>query len=82
VIDWIKCSDKIPEMKDDSVLAYFSENGGMGMVHIKDYFEDITCGLDGTGRQLYTKFYLSQGVTHWMPMPEPPSDQNEGGNSD
>lgn len=71
---WIKCRDALPELKDNSVLAYF-DHGGIDMVHIQDYFGDITAGVDDTnGRQLYTKFYIRQGVTHWMPLPLPPED--------
>ena len=70
--EWISVDDRLPESKDDSVLAYFSENGGIDMVHIQDYFDDITNGVDDDGNQLYTKWYISQGVTHWMPLPQPP----------
>lgn len=70
--NWISVKDRLPESKDDSVLAYWSHNGGMDMVHIQDYFDDITDGLDADGNQLYTKWYLSSGVTHWQPLPEPP----------
>ena len=73
--NWVCVNDKLPEIKDDSVLAYFSENGGIDMVHIEDYFADITAGISESGEQLYTKWYLSQGVTHWMPLPEPPVTQ-------
>ena len=83
--NWIKCSDRLPELKDDSVLAYsdgtstHAENhawpkGGMDMVHIEDYFGDVTCGLDESGTQLYTKMYLCRGVTHWQPLPAPPAE--------
>ena len=44
------------------------------MVHIQDYFQDITAGVDEEGKQLYTKWYLTAGVTHWMPLPPPPED--------
>ena len=75
-MEWIDCNEQIPEIKDDAVLAYFSKTGGIDAVHIEDYFKDITAGLDGYGKQLYTKWYLSQGVTHWMPLPPPP-EQNK-----
>ncbi|MBU9823145.1 DUF551 domain-containing protein [Rahnella sp. BCC 1045] len=80
--EWIKCSDRIPESEDNSVLVYSASGtpdgkgfpaGGYDMVHIQDYFDDITNGLDQGGNQLYTKRYLSQGITHWMPYPELPT---------
>ena len=69
---WISVNDKLPESKDDGVLVYFSETGSIETVHIQDYFDDITSGVvDGV--QTYTKWYKSQKVTHWMPLPEPPA---------
>ena len=68
---WIKCKDKLPELKDDNVLAYFSETGSIETVHIEDYFQDITAGrIDGV--QMYTKWYQTVNITHWMPLPIPP----------
>lgn len=82
ISEWIKCSERLPESKDDLVLVYSATGGqikpngfpigGYDAVHIQDYFDDITCGLDKDGNQLYTKWYLSQGITHWMPFPELP----------
>ena len=70
--EWISVNDRMPEIKDDAVLAYWAENDGMDMVNIQDYFSEITAGLDENGNQLYTKWYLTVGITHWMPLPEPP----------
>lgn len=42
------------------------------MVHVEEYFRDIGNGLDENNNQLYTKWYLSQGVTYWTELPEPP----------
>lgn len=72
--DWISVDERLPEIKDDGVLAYWEGNGGIDMVHIQDYFQDITAGVDEEGKQLYTKWYLTAGVTHWMPLPPPPED--------
>jgi len=72
---WIKLktgNDVIPELKDDSVLIHF-ENGSIETVHIEDYFADITSGKNNDGKQLYTKWYLSQPVTHWMELPKRPN---------
>lgn len=73
-MEWIKIKsdDDLPELKDDSVLAYWAENGNIETVHIKDYFEPITAGFDENGQQLYARWYESQGVTHWMSLPDPP----------
>lgn len=75
----IQCSESLPESKDDGVLVYFGEpdhtgfcGHGIESVHIQDYFDDIPDGLDEEGNQKYAKWYLNMGVTHWMPLPEPP----------
>jgi hypothetical protein len=78
--EWIECAKQLPEIEDNSVLVYFS-HGGIDMVHIEDYFMDITSGFDDKGQQLYTKWYLVQGVTHWMPLPTPPSTVAENSKS-
>lgn len=70
--EWISVDDRLPESRDDGVLVYFSETGGVETVHIQDYFDDITAGVDAAGNQLYTKWYKNQKVTHWMPLPAPP----------
>jgi len=71
--NWTKVETGLPAIGDYSVLAYF-DNGGMDMVHVQDYFGDITAGLDSDGTQLYTKWYIRAGITHWMPMPGEPHD--------
>ncbi|NHB94614.1 DUF551 domain-containing protein [Photorhabdus cinerea] len=73
-MNWIKCSEMLPELKDDSVLVWFSDINSMDMVHIEDYFKDITAGFDDEGNQLYTKWYITKKVTHWMPLPQPPGE--------
>ncbi|MEK9497091.1 DUF551 domain-containing protein [Photorhabdus sp. P32] len=59
-MNWIKCSERLPELVDDSVLVWFSDIESMDMVHIEDYFKD--------------KWYIIRKVTHWMPLPNPPEE--------
>jgi hypothetical protein len=67
---WINVKDELPILGDYSVLVYFS-HGTIDIVHVEDYFKDISDGIKDS-KQLYTKWYLSQGVTHWMSLPEAP----------
>ena len=71
-VQWIACNNELPKLGDYSVLVYFSENDSIDMVHVEDYFKDITAGHDEKGNQAYTKWYMWQKVTHWMPLPSPP----------
>ena len=71
-MDWVECSDRLPELGDYSVLVHF-KHGGIDIAHVEDYFADITAGIK-EGRQLYTKWYKTQKVTHWMLLPEPPKE--------
>ena len=73
---WVSVEDRLPELKDDSVLACF-ENGSIETVHIEDYFKQITNGFDAEGNQVYTKWYLHHDpkVTHWQPLPAAPTNK-------
>lgn len=83
-MEWIKCSDELPELRDELCLAYsltgekYDQHGfpkgGYDCVHIQDYFGDVTNGLDENGDQLYTKMYIHSGITHWMYYPKLPTD--------
>ena len=71
-MNWINCKDRLPEIRDASVLVYFFDTESIETVHIEDYFKDISCGRDSDGSKLCTKWYLYKNVTHWMELPEPP----------
>ncbi len=68
--EWVSVDERLPELKDNSVLAYF-DHGSIDMVHIQDYFAPITNGVVD-GEQQYTCWYLKQGVTHWQALPPAP----------
>jgi len=75
-IKWISCKDELPELGDYSVLvcAMHGEilpdtpkwtHGAYDCVHVEDYFRDIQDGFDEYGKPIYTKWYLSCGITHF-----------------
>ena len=64
MIDWIRIEERTPELGDYSVLIWF-EHGAWDMVHVEDWFGDITNGFDEHGVLQYAKWYLKQPVTHW-----------------
>ena len=59
--EWISIDDRLPE-KDEGVIIYPMD----GMVGHADYFFNAfsTWGYGEVN-----------GVTHWMPLPEPPKDK-------
>ena len=70
---WISVQDRLPELEDNSVLVYFTTTS-IAVVHIEDNFKNIPNGFDKEGNQLYTKWYICSGITHWMPLLDPPKE--------
>ena len=70
---WISVEDRLPELEDNSVLVYFTTTS-IAVVHIEDNFKNIPNGFDKEGNQLYTKWYICSGITHWMPLLDPPKE--------
>ena len=61
-MSWIKCSDRLPESSDRSVLCYFT-NGSVEpvrMAHVEDWARGL---IDD-----------HMTITHWMEMPAQPED--------
>ncbi|TXE42094.1 DUF551 domain-containing protein [Serratia marcescens] len=63
----MKCSERVPE-SNKQVLLYFGTYDG----HIEDGF--ISEDLDGKFHYLFDGDSLDVMPTHWMPLPEPPTD--------
>lgn len=69
-MEWIKCSERMPEGKciaigyqNEIMIGYLS-----GDVNIAGY------GRMGTGIVCQDDHEVLTNVTHWMPLPEPPTD--------
>jgi hypothetical protein len=74
-MDWIKCSERMPEL-DQSVLIWPKDNSGaMEAFLCKNNKHDFQPGkivfITASSCCNGDRFDLD-GVTHWMPMPEGP----------
>ncbi|NJQ43575.1 DUF551 domain-containing protein [Escherichia coli] len=70
---WVSCSERMPE--DTKMLLAFSQ----GEI-VAAYWNWVVNPIDYKKYRAFT--YLSgnilDGVTHWMPLPEPPQEVNRG----
>lgn len=74
-MEWIKCSERLPD--DEADVLCFGQYGDndidderyqfMGWLSSKG-IKDIWCVSDGNSQNSRAR------VTHWMPLPEPPSE--------
>ncbi|EBY0984824.1 DUF551 domain-containing protein [Salmonella enterica subsp. enterica serovar Bovismorbificans] len=68
-MEWIKCSERIP--KDTQMVLAFSK----GEI-VAAYWNYVMCPIEYKKYRAFT--YLSgsllENVSHWMPLPEPPSE--------
>ncbi len=68
--EWIKCSDKLPEVCDP-VLVYL-KNLGCCVCYITDPFEIHMWTL--VDHDEFEQWFHFDEITHWMPLPERPND--------
>lgn len=68
-MEWIKCSERMPE--DTQMVLAFSQ----GEI-VAAYWNYVMCPIEYKKYRAFT--YLSGSlldhVSHWMPLPEPPSE--------
>lgn len=69
-MQWIPCSERLPE-DEETVLTYKN-----GRFEVQEY-EKRRNGWISIGW-----FWSLATVTHWMPLPEPPKEVNDGNKTD
>ena len=73
-MDWVPCSERLPE-DDDFVYIWPRPEFGVEL-HVGQYCECHPKG-DGWYAQVYEQNYGIEwypiNVTHWMPLPKPPT---------
>lgn len=72
-MEWIKCSERMPK-KNDKVIIFIDFNSEYVPPSIHD--AEFTGATFRRGGATVNVFPLEDGygVTHWMPLPEPPSE--------
>ena len=71
--DWVPVSERLPD-KDAVVLVYKQE---FGLIGTAKYSGNGFWGFDMRTRDPMHKFTVMGGVTHWQPLPNPPSEVQE-----
>lgn len=73
---WISVEERLPE-EDVRVLVYAKGKKGNAVTEIT-YYSSHLYGFNITGWQSPSNyFYQEHTITHWMPLPEPPEEENE-----
>lgn len=70
VVQWISVEDRLPTVEPKDLSECATDNGKYFLVCFEGGYVDI-CAFWARGNK-----FGDEGVTHWMPLPEPP----EGGN--
>lgn len=69
--EWISVEDRLPSEDLDHVLIVVSD--GIGTFVTKGFHDG-----DKWHSDTFDSYYTNNHTTHWMPLPSPPGDNNEG----
>ena len=63
--EWISVKDGLPDVGCDVLILYENKSYGVG-------------AYSDTYRDFFSGQFPVKGVTHWMPLPEPPKEDHDG----
>lgn len=75
-MEWISVKDRLPCPDDGRLLVvvrYYENSIPVTTVQIADFYTDLGYGWQ---MESYPKG-KRWGITHWMPLPEPPEEETE-----
>lgn len=75
--DWIRVEDRLPGEAEEDVLAIVSGSPKRNLTLQDVAVIAVYCGEDGWYVNEYPE-WEDPTVTYWMPMPEPPEEDNHG----
>lgn len=74
-MEWIKCSDRMPEIPEGKYFIKVLVHWKGGYVAEMEYCKDIVRGKEILRFHWWGRLAPSQwNITHWMYLPEPPKD--------
>lgn len=77
-MEWVSCKDRLPDVgENSSVLAYYYEEGIYIVSDVDHDFKMVAAGIGRGGVQKWRGRWEILGITHWMPLPEPPKEDND-----
>lgn len=65
-MEWVNIEDRLPE-KPMPVIVYIADRGSVMLTNFNGDFALVRVG--------YEIGFSAHGVTHWMPLPEPPKGE-------
>ncbi|MGC4218041.1 DUF551 domain-containing protein [Citrobacter freundii] len=69
IMEWVKCSERMPEIRK-TVIGW----NGYGVRQCVYTRNDYAKTQKGREPRFETVTWIWHGVTHWMPLPEPPTE--------
>lgn len=92
-MDWIPCEERLPEMNDEVVVRLSPEGRDFLLrSHWLNEVDEVTSATFAPSQFFFPECYCwevfregatqkarPRDVTHWMPMPDPPKAESEGG---
>ena len=76
-MQWIPCSEKLPEEACPVIGSYKSLKGQIPMVVIRSYCAEEDFSFYTVEFPLATYSVHERNITHWMPLPPMPEEEAE-----
>lgn len=76
-MEWIKCSDRLPEFGSEEVLVCYKIKELMVRAVSSEYFYMPTEKMWYKNSEHYGSTYSEDEITHWLPIPKLPKENKD-----